>query len=375
MDADDNAVLKLLLLISCVHPSSADTHTLQYLYTTVTPGLTDFPEFTAVGLLDGEQFMSYSSNNRSLIIKDSIKKTNSETYWRRETQDMWGNQHIFTNTFTTAMKKFHHSNGVHTLQRMFGCERDDDDDVTTGGYDQYGYDGEDFISLNLTTGTWTAVKPQAVTIKHTWESKGSNKHWKNFLERECIDLLKTYTSNSRDTLNRKVRPEVSVFQKRSPSPEVVCHATGFFPKPLNITWQKDGEDEHEGVELRETLPNQDGSFQKRIILKVSRMKLWIHNYTCVVQHSSLEKELVREVPKGGGSGGRSDGALIAIITAVVAALLAVVVGIVVWKKKNSAHEGDSSFNNSKTVSVYRPAELRERHEEGEMRTEFTEDHT
>ncbi|KAM9447100.1 BOLA class I histocompatibility antigen, alpha chain BL3-7-like [Clarias gariepinus] len=272
--------------------SYENTHTLQYLYTAVTPGLTDFPEFTAVGLLDGEQFMFYSSNNRSLIIKDSIKKTNSETYWRRETEDMRGNQDIFTNTFTTAMKEFHHRTGVHTLQRMFGCERDDDDDVTTRGYDQYGYDGEDFISLNLTTGTWTAVKPQAVTIKHTWESKGSNKYWKNFLEGDCIDLLKKYTSYSRDTLNRKV------FQKHSPSPEVVCHATGFFPKPLNITWQKDGEDVHEDVELRETLPNQDGSFQKRSILKVSSTKLQKYTYTCVVQHSSLEKELVREVPKG-----------------------------------------------------------------------------
>ncbi|XP_053337554.1 BOLA class I histocompatibility antigen, alpha chain BL3-6-like [Clarias gariepinus] len=327
MDTRGQPGLEISIHIYLGTPSS-DKHTLQYLYTAVTPGLTDFPEFTAVGLLDGEQFMSYSSDNRSLIIKDWIKKTNSETYWMRETQNMRGNQHTFTNTFTTAMKEFHHSEGDHTLQRMFGCECDDDD-VTTRGYDQYGYDGEDFISLNLTTGTWTAVKPQAVTIKLTWESKGYNKHWKNFLERDCIDLLKTYTSNSRDTLNRKVRPEVSVFQKRSPSPEVVCHATGFFPKPLNMTWQKDGENVHKDLEHRETLPNQDGSFQKRSILKVPAEELQKHIYTCVVQHSSLEKELVQEVPKGGGSDGGSGGALIAIITAVVAALVAVLVGILV----------------------------------------------
>ncbi|KAM9447004.1 BOLA class I histocompatibility antigen, alpha chain BL3-7-like [Clarias gariepinus] len=128
-----------------------------------------------------------------------------------------------------------------------------------------------------------------------------------------------------------VVPEVSVFQKHFPSPEVVCHTTGFFPKPLNITWQKDGEDVHENVELGETLHNQDGSFQKRSILKVPAEELQKHNYTCVVQHSSLEKELVREVPKGGGS--------IAIISAVVAALVAlvaVVAGIVVWKKKKNS---------------------------------------
>ncbi|KAI5088490.1 hypothetical protein C0J45_22033 [Silurus meridionalis] len=83
-----------------------------------------------------------------------------------------------------------------------------------------------------------------------------------------------------------------------PETEVVCHATGFYPKTINITWQKDGKDMHEDVELREMLPNQDGSFQKRSILKVSAEKLQKHNYTCVIEHSSLEKEMVLEVPNG-----------------------------------------------------------------------------
>ncbi|KAF5891797.1 H-2 class I histocompatibility antigen, Q9 alpha chain-like, partial [Clarias magur] len=85
------------------------THTLHYLYTAVTPGVTDFPEFIAVGLMDGEQFMFYSSDIRTLIIKDWIKKSNSESYWRSETEEMRDNQYTFTHTFTTAMKEFNHS--------------------------------------------------------------------------------------------------------------------------------------------------------------------------------------------------------------------------------------------------------------------------
>ncbi|KAB5528266.1 hypothetical protein PHYPO_G00138310 [Pangasianodon hypophthalmus] len=92
-----------------------------------------------------------------------------------------------------------------------------------------------------------------------------------------------------------VRSEASLFQKHSPSPEVVCHATGFFPKAVTISWQKDGEEVQEDVELRETLPNQDGSFQKRSILTVPAEELQKHTYTCVIQHSSLEKELVLPV--------------------------------------------------------------------------------
>ncbi|KAF7687722.1 hypothetical protein HF521_014950 [Silurus meridionalis] len=124
-----------------------------------------------------------------------------------------------------------------------------------------------------------------------------------------------------------------------------------------ISWQKDGEDVHEDVEFRETLPNQDGSFQTRSILKVSAEELQKHTYTCVIEHSSLEKEMLVDL-KGGGSDGGSDGGLIGIIVGIIVALVvlvAVVAGIVVWKKKNSgfkpvppkpSSEGDSSSNNS-----------------------------
>ncbi|KAM9447096.1 BOLA class I histocompatibility antigen, alpha chain BL3-7-like [Clarias gariepinus] len=142
-----------------------------------------------------------------------------------------------------------------------------------------------------------------------------------------------YLKEIRDFKVVAIHPEVSLFHKHSPSPEVVCHATGFFPKALNTTWQKDGEDVHEDVELRETLPNQDGSFQRRSILKVPAEELQKHTYTCVVQHSSLEKELVMNVSQI-----MRGGPPIAIIIAVAGtfiALVTVVARIVVWKKKNS----------------------------------------
>ncbi|KAF5893605.1 BOLA class I histocompatibility antigen, alpha chain BL3-7-like isoform X2, partial [Clarias magur] len=307
------------------------THSLQYLYTAVTPGIS-FPEITAVGLLDGEQFMFYSSSNGTLILKDWIKKIEDETFWLSEINDIENNEDTVNSTFKRVMKACNHSTEVHTLQWMFGCEGGDDG--APRGFIQWGYDGEDFIGLDLETETWTTAKPQA-EILIQWGPKDYNKYWKDYLQNKCIEMLKKYVLHGSQTLRRKVVPEVSVFQKHSsPSPEVVCHATGFFPKALNITWQKDGEDVHEDVELRETLPNQDGSFQKRSILKVPAEELQKHTYTCVVQHSSLEKELVREVPKGG--------APIAIIAAVVAALVAVVAGIVVWKKKNSGFKLVSS---------------------------------
>ncbi|XP_017307140.1 BOLA class I histocompatibility antigen, alpha chain BL3-7 isoform X2 [Ictalurus punctatus] len=314
----------LFLFTACFLHVSADTHSLQHLYTAVTSKI-HFPsvEFTAVDLLNGEQITSYNGNNQTLIPKDWIKNITEETYWKSKTQDMQGNQETFTRKFTTVMESFNHSNG-HTLQRMYGCERDDDN--TIRGYDVYGYDGEDFISLDLKTGTWTAASAKAVNIKHKWKSKEA-KYQKNYLENECIEWL---------AKDRKVCPEASVFQKNSSSPEVVCHATGFFPKTVMITWQKDGEDVHEGVDLRETLPNQDGSFQKRSILTVSAEDLQKHTYTCVIQHSSLETDIimpVRERPILRGR--RLSRGRIGVIAAVAVVFVAIVAGIVVWKRYSS----------------------------------------
>ncbi|KAF5893604.1 BOLA class I histocompatibility antigen, alpha chain BL3-7-like isoform X2, partial [Clarias magur] len=335
------------------------THDLQFFYTRV-KGL-NFPEFTAVVLLDGEQIFYYDSDIREPIPRTEwVQKLKSDEqfYWDSVTERMWNQEKSFKANVGTAMQSFNQTKGgIHTWQRILGCELDDDG--TSRGYIEYACDGEDFMSLDLKAVSWSAAKPQAVTTESKWESTGQEaKHCKDFLRVECVERLRKFESYSRVKKEKKKGPEVSVFHKHFSSPEVVCHATGFFPKALTITWQKDGEDVHEDVALRETLPNQDGSFQKRSILKVPAEELQKHTYTCVVQHSSLEKELVREVPKGGRSDkrsiGRSDGGsdgapasyLVGTVMAVVV-LLAAVAGIVFWRKK-------SDFNR---LPVEEPVEL------------------
>ncbi|KAM9446952.1 H-2 class I histocompatibility antigen, Q7 alpha chain-like isoform 1-T1 [Clarias gariepinus] len=360
-----SAVMKALFFLTFpLHFSSAVTHSLQYLYTAVTPGI-NFPEFMVVGLVDGQEFEYYDSDIRELIPKTKwmlkVIEENPET-WNSHTQfQFW--QKSFKNGLNMLLNFFNHSTGVHTLQWIFGCELDDDG--TNRGHAQLGFDGENFLNFDLKNTTWIPDKLGAEISQQIWDYIDSfaTEGRKIYLSTICIKRMKLYVSYGRETLEKKVCPEVSVFQKHSSSPEVVCHVTGFFPKAVMITWHKDREDVHEDVELRQTLPNQDGSFQKRSILKVPAEELQKHNYTCMVQHSSLEKELVLHVSRimrvccvliDGGSGG----APIAIITAVVAALIAlvaVVAGIVVWKRKNSgfrsvppksSSEGDSSTNNS-----------------------------
>ncbi|KAI4873002.1 hypothetical protein NFI96_016676, partial [Prochilodus magdalenae] len=320
----DHCTVKYLLLLSAyIHLTSAASHSLQYVYTAFTQ-TTTFPEFTVVGLLDGEQILYYDSYTRKMIPKtDWIKRSDDDHQ-----------EAILKVSVDTLMQRFNQTRGVQTLQRMFGCELHDDG--THRVYDVFGCDGEDALALDQNTGTWTAASQRAVSTKHKWEQRCNARLQMAHLEHKCIHWLKKYMEYGRSTLERKVPPEVSLFQKNSSSP-VVCHATGFYPKPVRISWQKNGEDLDEDVDLRETLPNQDGTFQRRSILTVSPEELDKHNYTCVVQHGGLEREMVlqvsdRRVLSGGGSVG-------VIAGAVVAVLLLILIGCVggfIWKKKKQS---------------------------------------
>uniref|UniRef100_A0AAY4CRF7 Ig-like domain-containing protein n=1 Tax=Denticeps clupeoides TaxID=299321 RepID=A0AAY4CRF7_9TELE len=111
----------------------------------------------------------------------------------------------------------------------------------------------------------------------------------------------------------KIPPQVSLLQTDSSSPTdpsspVVCHATGFYPDKVKNSWQKDGQDLHEDVDVDETLPNHDGTFQKRAELKVTP-DVWKKNqFTCVVEHKSgdpihmiLTEEKIRTNSAGTGA--------------------------------------------------------------------------
>ncbi|KAL0167303.1 hypothetical protein M9458_039147, partial [Cirrhinus mrigala] len=70
-------------------------HSLQYFYTGVSGGI-DFPEFTAVGLVDDGQFVYFDSNTMKFVPKTEwIRQNEGADYWDRETQ----NQISWTETY------------------------------------------------------------------------------------------------------------------------------------------------------------------------------------------------------------------------------------------------------------------------------------
>uniref|UniRef100_A0A3Q4IGZ2 Class I histocompatibility antigen, F10 alpha chain-like n=1 Tax=Neolamprologus brichardi TaxID=32507 RepID=A0A3Q4IGZ2_NEOBR len=200
---------------------------------------------------------------------------------------------------------------------MYGCEWDDDTGEVNG-YEQYGYDGEDFISFDLKTETWVAPVQQADSIRqkldHDWALTVRRK---NYLTQECPEWLKKYVSYGRSSLMRTERPSVSLLQKSSSS-LVTCHATGFYPNRAEMVWKKDGVELHEGVNKGEILTNNDGTFQMSVDLDVSSVKPedW-HRYRCVFQLSGVNEDIL----------------IIPVVVAVVVLAVIAVIAFIINKKR------------------------------------------
>uniref|UniRef100_A0A3Q2Y048 Ig-like domain-containing protein n=1 Tax=Hippocampus comes TaxID=109280 RepID=A0A3Q2Y048_HIPCM len=263
-------------------------HTLSYL-TTASSQIAKLPEFWEVAYVDGVQIVQFDSKSRKTKAKlDWMNKIAVEDpdLWEREMRVSLGNEQVFKVNIEIIKERFNQTGGVHMMQWINGCEWDDETGEVNG-WNEYRYDGEDFISFEWKTMRWIAANPEAFITKNKWErSDGLKEYTKSYVTEICPVFLKTYVSNGRDFLMRTELPTVSLLRK-TPSSPVTCHATGFFPRTSDLFWRKDGEQLHE-----DTLPNHDGTFQTKAHLKVEVTPDAEAKYECVFRLAGVEEAIV-----------------------------------------------------------------------------------
>ncbi|XP_055486554.1 H-2 class I histocompatibility antigen, Q9 alpha chain-like [Leucoraja erinacea] len=328
-------MLMLMLPALLAGAQAAGSHSLRYYYTGVTPGW-GVPEFTIVGYLDEEQIVYYDSERRQMEPRQRwMAESQGADYWERETQDRRGHEEVHKRNVQTAMIRTNQSGGIHTFQEMYGCELRSDGSIA--GFDQYGWDGEDFISFDIERMLWVTPVTWGLLTKHKWDrDTGMNHQFKGYLEETCIEWLRKYVQAGQSQLT-PVQPEVSIFLSGDGS-RVCCFTTGFYPRSIEVNLVRDGlvldESRSHG-----TLPNHDGTFQQR---------RWVHvepgdtaPLPCLVEHPGLSEPLeVFLVHKSG-----SNVMTIVLVLVVLVLVAAVVGGVLYWKKKQA---GKSGYNATKT---------------------------
>nr|XP_049606231.1 H-2 class I histocompatibility antigen, alpha chain isoform X9 [Syngnathus scovelli] len=255
------------------------------------------PEYLVMAYVDGVQILQFDSYHRETkAIHDWVNKITEDDpdFWKRETEFNIGNEQVMKVNIETAKKRFNQTGGVHMIQVMRGCEWDDETGEVDG-WQHVRYDGEDFLSFEAKTMTWIAANPQAFVTKLKLDQiDGFNEVRKNILTEECPFELKKHVSNGRDYLTRTELPKVFLLQKTSSSP-VTCHATGFYPRTSTLFWRKNGEEIHKDVEMGETLPNHDGTFQASVHLKVEVTPAAEQEYECVFKLDSVLEDIVTKL--------------------------------------------------------------------------------
>lgn len=273
----------VVLLLLGVHLVNAATHSLQYFYTATT-GVTNFPRFVDVGMLDGEAISMYDSTSQRKIPKQKWMAENfDQQYWDKNIEMLKSTEQVFLNNIQVVMSRFNQTPGIHTWQQMYGCSWDETNgDVD--GFDDFGYDGEDFVSLDLKNLRYVSTGREAFITQVKWNNdKAYLESKKQYRSQTCIEWLKKYLQYGKSTLQKEVSPQVSLLQRDSSSP-VTCHATGFFPEQVAISWLKNGQEHDEDVDLGVPLPNEDGTFQKMSTLTVTPDEWKKNQYSCVVEH-------------------------------------------------------------------------------------------
>ncbi|XP_040588387.1 H-2 class I histocompatibility antigen, Q10 alpha chain-like isoform X1 [Mesocricetus auratus] len=286
----------LLLLLAAAlarTQTRAGSHSMRYFLTIVSrPGLGE-PRFMEVGYVDDTEFVRFDSDSENPMVEPRAPWMEREgpKYWDGETRKAKDSEQIYRVNLRILLGYYNQSQGgSHTIQRMSGCHMGPDGRLLRG-YLQYAYDGKDYLTLNEDLRTWTAADAVAQITRRKFEQADVAERHRAYLEGMCMQWLHRYLEKGKEQLLCTDPPKAHVTHHPGPKGDVTmrCWALGFYPADITLTWQREEEEQTQDMELVETRPSGDGTFQKWASLVVPSGEE--QKYTCHVHHEGLPEPL------------------------------------------------------------------------------------
>ncbi|XP_024426424.2 patr class I histocompatibility antigen, A-126 alpha chain [Desmodus rotundus] len=337
----------LLLLFSgalALIETWAGPHTLTVFSTAVSGPGRGKSRYIVVGYVDHTEIVRFDSNAARQRLEPRVPwmeqpwvELEHPHFWDQKTRDIRNYEKIYGGNVDNLRHYYNQSeDGSHTFQEMTSCVVRSDRSFLRG-YTQFAYDGTDYITLNEDMRSWTATDAAArITWRKLVELPAAERR-RGVLGDVCVRWLHLFLENGKETLLGADPPKTYVTHHPISDHEVTlkCWALDFYPSDITLTWQRDGEDLTQEMDLVETRPAGDGTFQKWAAVAVPPREE--QRYTCRVQHEALPKPLIlRWDPPS-----QTTIIIMGIAAAALGLLGAVATGAVLWRRRRSGRSRES----------------------------------
>nr|KAF6341543.1 hypothetical protein mMyoMyo1_011958 [Myotis myotis] len=150
----------------------AGPHSLRWFFTAVSrPGRGE-ARYLDVSYVDDTRFERFDSDSESQRSEPRAPWVGQVEpgYWDLSTRNAKATAQTFRLNLQTLRGYYNQSqDGSHTLQEMRGCDMGPDGRLLRG-YDQFAYDGTDYLALNEDLRSWTAADTAAQITRRKWEA-------------------------------------------------------------------------------------------------------------------------------------------------------------------------------------------------------------
>ncbi|XP_051830280.1 LOW QUALITY PROTEIN: major histocompatibility complex class I-related gene protein-like [Antechinus flavipes] len=280
--------------------------------------------------VDGQLLLSYDTQNKELLIKlgwayPPLKNKLMEKLKEHLQQ---GREDDLRRFSAYWMVSYNETWEVQTTQVTVFCELDGDIQVDSRMW--VGFDGETVCQLDEQSEGWVTKKSEVTRFCNYLEE---SVQWDKILVDECPRFLKIVLELFH--LKENEPPEVTVSRHDAPDGRITlfCTARGFYPRPILLHWEKDGQMGIWGKETSSgTLPNADATFYLQLTVELE-LRDTGDGYACVVEHCELGVPAVYPAP-GKVTRGKS-WKLSLSISATTILLLVSAAAFIIWRKKDA----------------------------------------
>ncbi|XP_076118627.1 major histocompatibility complex class I-related protein 1-like [Alosa pseudoharengus] len=352
-------ILYLLVYVHCSNGADVDTLEVQY---TVHRDPNSNLQFQQTTMFNGHVIFSCSSPTlRNQPRLDWVTQTFTPEELEERNEECKHQQYEHFGWFKNIKETV---TAADILQRRCGCI------INSSGvfsFDEWGVNGEDFLTFDPQTLKWTALSYLAMPVALAWSFQDImnriNSNFSLILCKTHNTLLMKRTTWINNTSLRDL--DVHIYAKPIPGNTSVylkCHVTASDLSGVRIQLTKDGVPLDYGVNLTGPLPNGDGTVQMRVQVQVPLRDT--EGYQCYVQTSSGPLS----VPWDGLSLDNTVVPLPLVDVVVICAMVGlccfgvvVFIGIKIWKHRARQHQAGGCSTNSRQQLVEQTQEELHQH--------------